>query len=231
MHPRTVAAAVTVFASLASSPSAHALCVRPVVNPEVITTDVTTSNGGILVGTVVGHDGAERGDPADQKWELSTKTGKVTPKMISLAPGLVVLGLPDKIDGAELLDGKTVIAKLARSKTAIAKLAAPVAKRIGYTSTPGRRGNSERTSVTFAEKAIPAGAVALVVVDAKTSKPRSYGLVQSGSSEVTVYAHGRCSGLPNGTMPTVAGDKVILRWVDNTGAISADSKPITVAKD
>ena len=85
-----------------------------------------------------------------------------------------------------------------------------------------------QTTASFSS--IPADAIAVIVVDAATNRPRSYGLVDPNLLEATIYARGRCSALPNKTVPTVAGDKVILRWVDKTGAVSADSKPIVVTK-
>lgn len=225
-----LAAAVIVLTTLIPTSLAHALCVQPTVQPHVVTADVTTSDGGVVIGTKIGYGGdGNTTEPEAQSWALKTKTGTVTVKPIALAPGLFVVKLPDKVDGGELLDGTTVVAKLARAAKPVPKLAAPAPRQIHHASTSNMRGSSERTTAVFAEGAVPAGAIALIVVDAKTKTPRSYGLVQAGTVEVAVYARGRCSALPNGTNPTIAGDKVILRWVDHTGAVSADSKTFTVA--
>ncbi len=85
------------------------------------------------------------------------------------------------------------------------------------------------TRATFATGTVPAGAIAIVVLDATTKQPQSYGPV-SGLLDVTVYGRGRCSVLPDGTVPVRAGDKVILRWVDDSGQLSAESPPIVVTK-
>lgn len=207
---------------------AHALCAVPSMKPIVLTPVVTTSDGGILVGTEMGFNGDRKddGEAAQPTWTIKTKTGTVTPVMVTLAPGLVTYRLPDKVDDGELFDGKKVIATVTRSAAPVAKLAAPAPKKITYKLTLGRRGSSELTLATF--KDVPPEAVALIVVDAKTMQPKSYGLVQG--TEITVYGRGRCSALPNGTTAPVANTKVILRWVDKTGAVSADSKPITIVK-
>jgi hypothetical protein len=223
-------AAIVLLAAVLSPSPAEALCAMP-LRPKVLTADVTTSDGGVVVGTDVGYSGdggKDQGEAAQPTWEIKTKTGKVKPVMVTLAPGLVAYRLPDNVDGGELFDGNKVIAKVTRSQALIPKLAAPGARKVIYKEWPSRRGRSEQTAVTV--DAVPAEAIALVVVDAKTMKPRSYGLVAAGAKEIFVYAQGRCSALPNGSVRTAAGDKVILRWVDKTGAVSADSKPIVVAK-
>lgn len=223
-------ASLVLLAALLSPVPAEALCARPVMQPVVMTPDVTTSDGGIVVGTEAGFESQrkDKGEATQPTWTIKTKSGSVKPKLVELAPGLVVYQLPDKVDGGELFDGTKVIAKLARAKGPSSKLAAPAPTKLTYQEWPSPRGNSQKTAALFS--AIPADAIALIVVDAATNKPRSYGLVGAGVLEVTVYGRGRCSALPNGTSPTVASDKVILRWVDKTGAVSADSKPIVVTK-
>ena len=222
-------ASALLIAALLSPTSAAALCELPITRPVVMTPDVTTAEGGVVVGTQFdGGSGKEEGDATQRAWTIKTKTGSVKPTLVELAPGLVVYQLPAKIDGGELFDGTKAIAKLARAKGPSLPLAAPAPTKITYKEWPSRRGNSVQVAAVFG--AIPADAIALVVVDAATKKPRSYGLVTAGALEIPVYYQGRCSALPNGTSLTSAGDKVILRWVDKTGVLSADSKPIAVKK-
>lgn len=219
-------ASVVVLAALLSPVPASALCAMPSMQPVVMK---TTSEGSIVVGTDAGYAAQrkERGEAAQPTWRIKTKTGIVKPVMIELAPGLVTYRLPDKVDAGELVDGATVLGKLTRTP-ATSKLAAPAATTITSKETKNLRGNTVQTIAKFSS--IPADAIAVIVVDAATNQPRSYGLVDPSWLEATLYAHGRCTALPNKTVPTVNGDKVILRWVDKTGAVSADSKPITVAK-
>jgi hypothetical protein len=220
------------LAALITPAPAYALCAVPVTRPKVITKDVTTVSGGIVVGTEVGYggDGKDRGEAAQPKWTLETKTGRTKPVIVELAPGLVIYQLPENVAAGKLHDGTKVIAKVERSRAPTPMLAAPAPIKILYKEWRNPRGSSQQTIAHFKESSIPIGAIALVVVDAKTMKPRSYGLVQAGGVEVGIYGRGRCSALPNGTTPTVSGDKIILRWVDKTGAVSADSKPIVVGK-
>ena len=84
---------------------------------------------------------------------------------------------------------------------------------------------------TFAEKvAVPADTIALVAFDAKTKTARSFARITNATTELFIYAQGRCSALPNGTIASKAGDKLVLRWVDKYGRWSAPSKSITVTR-
>lgn len=220
-------ASFVVLAALLTPVPASALCAAPSMQPVVMT---ETSEGSIVVKTEAGYASQrkERGEAVQPTWRIKTTSGSVKPVMVELAPGLVSYQLPDKVEAGELVDGTKVLGKLTRAKGSIAKLAAPAPTKITYKETPNRRGSIVDVAAQFG--AIPADAIALIVVDAATKKPRSYGLVTAGSLAIQVYFQGRCIALPNGTVPTVAGDKVIVRWVDKTGVVSADSKPIVVAK-
>ena len=46
------------------------------------------------------------------------------------------------------------------------------------------------------------------------------GVVVAGSKEIALYTSGSCVVLPDGTLPTIAGDKVKLFWVDKAGRAS-----------
>ncbi len=225
-------ASLVLLAALLSPVPADALCAMPSMRPKVMTADVTTSEGGIVVGTEVGFESQTKdtGEAAQPTWTIKTKTGSVKPVMVELAPGLITYQLPDKVDAGELFDGSKTIGKLTRAKGPNLKLAAPAPTKITYKEWPNRRGKSVQTAAVFGKDAIPDEAIALIVVDAATNKPRSYGLVTAGTLEVMLYAQGRCSALPNKTVPTLANNRVILRWVDKTGVVSADSKPIVVVK-
>lgn len=210
---------------------ADALCMAPVERPKVITAEVSApaDGGGVVVGTEIGHDGKQVGGAEQPTWVFKHDKTSSKPVIVQLAPGLVAYQLPDKVERGELFDGTKAIAKLARSTTTAAKLTAPVPTKITYKAWPGRRGKSTQVTAVFADGKVPGDAVALVVADAKSGKARSYALTGSGN-ELTLYYQGRCSALPDGTLPTNPNDKVVVRWVDKYGRMSPDSKALVVAK-
>jgi len=226
-------AAVFIVSVIAMPTPSEALCVAPVTRPVVLTAEVTLGDGGdggdggVVVGTEVGGGGKEQGGAEQPTWMFKVGGKTVKPVISILAPGLVAYKLPDKVARGELVDGTKVLAKITRAPST--PLAAPTASKITYVERPNVRGRSVTTTVELTVAA-PAGAIALVIADAKTKQARSFGRVPAGASSVAVYAQGRCSALPNGTIETRPGDSVILRWVDKSGALSAESKPIVVVK-
>jgi hypothetical protein len=211
------------FAVLASSP-ADAKCAMSHLRPTVVTTGGIIAGGGFLVATVQApYDVKDEGEAAQPTWQVEAGGTKFLPTIDTLAPGLVVYRVPMAGD-AVLLDGATVVAKLTATKGNPAPLAAPKVKAIRHDKRLGRRA-SAYTKVTL-DGAPPAGAVALVLTDAKGTA-RSYGLVES-DTEITVYAHARCGVVPNNTIESKSGDKVKVFWVDQSGRVSAPSKAITI---
>jgi hypothetical protein len=89
--------------------------------------------------------------------------------------------------------------------------------------------DSERTQETQAELdgAPPADAVALVIFDAR-HKAKSWGTVAANATTIEVYGQHKCDVLPNGTLASKAGDKVMLAWVDKYGRLSAKTKLFTI---
>ncbi len=210
--------------ALASSP-VDAKCAMSHLRPKVVTTGAIIAGGGFLVATEqVSYDVTDEGDATQPTWKLLAGGATTAPTLTTLAPGLVVYGVPMAGD-VSLVVGTTVLAKLTSTKGNPARLAAPSVKRIRHDKTVGRR-SSAYTRVTLAA-APPAGATALVLTDAKGTA-RSFGLVEGTGTEVTVYAHSRCGVVPNTTIESAIGDKVKVFWVDHSGRVSPASKTITV---
>jgi hypothetical protein len=93
------------------------------------------------------------------------------------------------------------------------------------------RGSNQRPATaksTATVAKVPADAIALIVTDARTGAPRSFGRVEAGVAALDVYYQGRCSAVPNGTLVSSAGDRVVVRWVDRHGRVSAASKPAVI---
>lgn len=210
--------------ALASSP-VDAKCAMSHLRPKVITTQGIIAGGGILVATEqVPYSVKDEGDAQQPTWQLEANGSKTAPTMDTLAPGLVVYRVTTAGD-ASLVDGAKVIAKVTASKGNPAPLAAPKVKSIRHDKFVGRRA-SAYTRVTL-DGAPPAGAVALVLTDAKGTA-RSFGLVEGVGPEVTVYEHSRCGVVPNNTVESRIGDKVKVFWVDQSGRVSPASKTTRV---
>lgn len=209
------------------SPLASAKCAMGHLAPKVMTTAPIPAGGGIVVATLdVPYSEADEGDAVQPSWQLDVGDAKSAPKIDTLAPGLAVYRVPAGTGTIKLLDGTKVRATATFAKgDAPAALAAPKLEAVRHDRTYGRRA-SAFTTVTL-DGAPPAGAVALVLADAK-GKPRSYGLVEGTGTELRVYAQSRCSVLPNGTIESKMGDKVTLFWVDQSGRKSAPSKVIEI---
>lgn len=208
--------------------TADALCAMPRLHPVVINDGaVAPEDGGLLVVTDIDHQPGEEGEAYQPTWRFKTAKTREKPTIVTLAPGLVRYALPAKVAAAELHDGKKARGKITRATAALPALAAPKVTRIHHETFKSMRGNGATTTVVL-DGAVPDDVIALVVLDAKTGKARSFGRAAAGSTEVTVYAQGRCSALPNGTVETRAGERVSLMWVDKHGRTSPAGKPIEV---
>jgi hypothetical protein len=92
-----------------------------------------------------------------------------------------------------------------------------------------------RTETTVATLSAPppAGTVALLVFDAssKGKLARSFVLVDNpAATSITIYGRHRCEAEVPGTVPTRAGARIRLAWVDAEGHVSLRSEPVKVAK-
>lgn len=228
-HLLTLTAAGLV--SLVLARPADARCARSGLAPEVLTAEVAVpaDGGGIVVGTKVVSGDQDQGEAPAKGWGFLTGRDLAVPVITTLAPGLVVYAPPSGTrTTGELTTGSKVVAKLTPSTTKIAKLTAPSVQSISHSHYYRGRGRSSTTTVTLTGK-VPADAVALVLVDARTKKAQTWGAVTAGKNSVVVYAQRRCSTLPDGTIEPSPGRQVILRWVDKYGRVSTDSAPAVVS--
>ena len=206
--------------------SANADCGMMGLLPKVLSApDVAlAADGGIVVGAVSEDRGPlEDGDIAVQKtWKFTVPRGTITPSIDSLAPGLAVY--KTSADAFTLENDKgDVLAKATRTDDKRAKLAAPKVKTIKYDAPMSKR-SIVRIEVTV-DGGAPAGAIALVLADAK-GKPKSWGPVSG--AVFYPYLQRDCLTLPNGTLPSKKGDQVTLFWVDESGRKSTFTKPMTI---
>ncbi len=210
-----------------ASPTADAKCAPQHLAPKVLSEGSIAAGGGFVVAEIDGADDARDSISATQPtWTIATGGAKAAPKIVPLAPGLVVYRV-EKAGETSLLDGTKVLATATAGAPAGRAPSAPKVKGIRHEKTLGRRA-SAFTRVTLAEPP-PDGALALVLTDAN-GKARSFGLVDPDDpSVITVYAHGRCGVVPNNTVESSAGQRVKLFWVDHSGRTSPASKLVTIA--
>ena len=196
---------------------ADAKCAPSSLRPTVATpagTQIPKTGGIVVLAEKFFDDGKVAKGDVTKRWKPRSGATKIE----VLAPGLVVYR-----SALELVDGKQTVAKFAAAATEPAVLDAPKVKAIVATKTSRGRKSSTEVEVTL-DGAVPAGAVAIVAVDAK-GKPMSFGRVEP-NGKLYVYAQHRCEVLPDGTVEPKYGDTVTVFWVDAIGRPSPASKPI-----
>lgn len=224
MRALLLAAAV----SLVLPSAAHALCARPEESIETVNAGaVLPADGGLLLVTTFEY--ANKPPPKRDTWRLLVDGTETTVKPVVLAPGLEVYRLPASAKAGELREGSTTLAAVTVAGGRVPALGAPkVAKATTMTSIRPRF-TATRVTVTLTTE-VPADAIALVIADAKTGKAHAFGRIIPTTNTVDVYAQGRCSALPNGTVEPRAGARYVVRWVDKHGRLSASSKAFTLAR-
>jgi hypothetical protein len=217
-------ALVTVL-TLAAASNADADCAFFGLTATPITAANTAlpGDGGIVIAALPDQKG--KLDPGDAALKHPfTLKGVNKPLARVLAPGLVVVPVPAKTTDLYDQAGKSVLS----IKTTADKVAAPAApsvKAIEFDARRSRHG-SERVFVTFDK--LPTGTIAVVLSDAK-GKPRSWGrIADATSNRVAAFDSGDCQALPNGTVPSKAGEQVIVQYVDAYGRLSPATKPMTI---
>lgn len=201
---------------------ADAFCASPsAVAPLVVTDKAVAADGGIVVIT---EGRAVENPPPRQRVRIDGKTS--APNAVALAPGLVLYRLPAGTKTAEVVEGKTVVAKVTVAAKVPAPLAAPRVKAIASRIDVGRK-TQQRSEVTLADP-VPAGAMALVVTDARDGHALTFGMPYAGASAVRVYYHFGCGTVPEGMAMPMMGDQVKLHWVDASGRVSPETPALTV---
>jgi hypothetical protein len=200
--------------------------------PAVLTPDHATLDpgGGVVVAAEsVRLDRAVDGDPTLQDWRFSDGAHDVVGKRTVIAPGLIAtapVGLGDTLV-FENPDGSHV-RKIRYHATVDRALPAPQVESVIYSNTHLGIMLRELTTAKLAAAA-PAGAVALVVYAGNT--PRSWVAIDDAQRlDVSVYAVDDCVRQIPGTIPTRAGDRITLAWVDKTGHVSAHTATMVVGK-
>lgn len=223
-------ALVAVVAHLGLTTSAGADCAVSGLEARVLTPAATVVpvDGGIVVGAF----NASRGklDPGDAAvlpgWRLRVGNDVVKPQIKQIAPGLAIyrVAVANAFDAKLEDDQHAVVATVKPARRGGDPLAAPAIKRISFVDQHNRH-SSTRVTVELAGDA-PAGAIALVLADAKGA-PRSWTV--AGGTTLSVFATSDCAVLPNGTVPSKAGDKVTLFWLGADGRVSPATKPLVIA--
>ena len=216
---------------LALAADAHADCAVSGLAARVLTpaSTVVPGDGGIVVAAMNDRSGKlDPGDAAVQPgWRLRVGSDMIKPPIATIAPGLAVyrVAVANAYDAKLEDDHHVVVATVKPARRGGDALAAPAIKRIWYLEQHSRHGGTAVT-VELAGDA-PTGAVALVLADAKGT-PRSWG--PAGGTTLSPFSSPDCAALPNGTIPSKAGDKVTLFWLGADGRVSPATKPLVIAR-
>lgn len=226
---RLVAPVLATLAVASSSPAA-ADCAMYGLIPTPLTPDGTVlpPDGGILIGAIADLKGTlDKGDPTLTAYQWK---GGATMKARSLAPGLSVLPAQTSTVVVDAAGKQVLVVKHTNDKHK--KLEVPKVSGVTHEKKLSRR-NVERLLVAFDH--VPIEAVAIVISDA-TGKPRSWGRIEpvpptaspAKPIQIAGFASHDCKALPNGTVPSKAGDAVIVQFVDGLGRLSPATKPFKV---
>jgi hypothetical protein len=211
------------FLVLSLGTPAHATCAMVPLTTKVSSATEAPEGGGLVVATT--HDGPKpKGggwNPVNPAWRFRAGGKLHVPVIESLAPGLAIYRLPAGVTSAELVDGKTVLGRITIKGPKLAPLAAPKVKTLHQTMQSSRKGMSIEMFAELGED-MPAGAIGLVVADAKGT-PRSYGSSREGRT-MLVYSHYPCSQDPTGAVQSSDGEELQLYWVDRAGQKSPATK-------
>lgn len=215
---------------LAFAGPAAADCAAWGLAPKVLTAAnaVIPADGGIVVAATPQQQGKlDKGDPAIQRgWKIHVGNDTMKPPIDTIAPGLAVyrVAMPNAFKVELEDDQHNIVATVKPAHGSADKLAAPKVKRVTFESRAGYHGY-EQVNVELDGDA-PAGMLAMVLADDKGT-PRSW--TPAGGATLHPWASRDCVALPNGTVPSKAGDKITLMWVDESGRVSAATKPIAIA--
>jgi hypothetical protein len=181
-------------------------------------------DGGIVVGAVPEPSG--KLEPGDVALQVRWRIGGAKPTLVSLAPGLAVMRVPPGKGAVVDASGKPVI-EVKTTGTKRQPLTAPKVSAIVYEKRARRR-SMERVLVTLDD--VPKTAIAIVLSDAKGT-PRSWQPIKqpTDGKAVAAYLQTDCQALPNGTVPSRAGDVVTVQLVDELGRVSAATRPLKIA--
>lgn len=162
------------------------------------------------------------GDPAVQPWRLIGVAAEPTVELF--APGLALYHVVSGATGLED-EAHKVLVTVRTTTVKPKRLAAPKIRTLRYDHRFGAEAREELVAQLAAK--VPSAAVA-IVISSVDGTPRSWSLVTAGASTVKPYLRSGCGTVPNGSITSVAGDKVIAYWIDALGRRSAASAPIRV---
>ncbi len=220
---RLLAATVIALGAIATTPTASdAKCAFQQISPRVLNADgeLPARDGRVVIGGE-----SDVGDSPGAPETLAWKVGTTTAKLDVLAPGLIAVTGDGTAGRRELTrDGAAPTAVTWGSREP-RTVPAPRASMIRQHITSQGRRRSLRLVAELGADA-PADALALIVYDATTNAPRSWG--RASKRTVNVYARNGCSVVPDGTVLSQPGDRVVLRWVDRFGRLSPPSKVVVI---
>lgn len=211
---------------LAFVPStASAFCEGEGLVPKVVTAANAELplDGGIVVAAVLDALAPlTTGDPAVQPWRLVGVSAEPTVEL--LAPGLALYHVASGATGLEDQNHR-VLVSVRTVTTKARRLAAPKIRSLRYDHRFGAEAREELVAQLAVK--VPTTAVAMVIASVDGT-PRSWGPVSAGASTIKPYLRSGCGTVPNGSITSVVGDKVIAYWIDASGRRSAPSAPIRV---
>jgi hypothetical protein len=164
----------------------------------------------------------------NKKWKFKLANKRaIAPKVKMIAPGLVVVRLPDGVPAGVLVDGEKRIAEL----DAIGKdepiLDEPEVRAVVMTTTTGKA-PSTRVTVELAGPP-PRTAVAVVLANG-AGDPMTFGMIDP-RQPLVAFEKKDCTILAPGTIEPRLGQKVKVFWVDQFGRVSPRSELVKIVAE
>ena len=164
----------------------------------------------------------------NKKWKFKLANSRtIAPKVKLIAPGLVVVRLPDGVPAGVLVDGERRVAELDAIDKDEPLLDEPEVRAVVMSATSGK---SPATKVTIElVGSAPRTAVAVVLASA-AGDPMTFAMIDP-KQPLVVFEKKDCTILAPGTIEPRIGQRVKVFWVDQFGRVSPRSAPVKIVKE
>ncbi len=214
------------LAALAAPESAEA-CDELIIAPKVFE---RAARGGVLVHFYASPTkGSAYETPlVNKKWKFKLANKRViAPKVKMIAPGLVVVRLPDGVPAGVLVDGDKRVAELDAIDNDEPLLDEPDVRAV-VMSTPTGKATSTKVTVELVG-APPRTAVAIVLAN-EEGDPMTFAMIDP-RTPLVAFEKKECTLLAPGTIEPRLGQKVKVFWVDQFGRASPRSELVKIAAE
>lgn len=163
-----------------------------------------------------------------KKWKFKLANKRViAPKVKLIAPGLVVVRLPDGVPAGVLVEGDKRIAELDAIDKNEPLLDEPEVRAVVMSTSSGK---SPATKLTVELVGSPPRTAVAVVLANAAGDPMTFGMIDP-REPLVAFEKKECTILAPGTIEPRIGQKVKVFWVDQFGRVSPRSEPMKIVAE